>query len=291
MGPFAPQQKGARRSQRVQDINSQQDQGTNAPNAQHLRDKLDQVQKDNAWLEKEIEQHGGLIRSYQIVIEDKSLECRALKQKVEVLEKEIASVNQGSGWSKIGNILPSRSRGRDAQPEDDEFGKLRTRFARQKDFNASLQAEILKLQQQAKQAKQQDQQRQTQITGLVQELDETKKKTLVKAPKISDTEIQGEWKTIGGLIRQFVFKYLRGPLSSSAIQELAQLEQFHWLPDIARTLQSPLFRPIVWESWIWHFLCFRIFDAQSSVWAGQVGVAFSTPCEQIRGESSILQSS
>ena len=288
MGPFAPQQKGARRSQRVQDINNQRDQGTNAPNAQHLRDKLDQVQEDNEWLEGEIERQGGLIRSYQVVNEDKSLECRALKQKMEVLEKQIASLNQGSGWHKIGNMLPSRSRGRDAQPEDDEFGKLRTRFARQKDLNSSLQAEILKLQQQAKQ---QAQQMQTQITEFAQDLDETKKETWVKAPKVSDTEIQGEWKTIGGLIRQFVLKYLRGPLSSLAIQELAQLEQFHWLPDIARTLQSPLFRPIVWESWIWHFLCFQIFDAQSSVWAGQVGVAFSTPCEQIRGESSILQSS
>ncbi len=287
MGPYTPQQKGARRSQRVQGINNQRDQGTNAPNAQDLLNKRDEIQQDNQWLEGEIKRQRDVICAYKFVIEDKSSECRTLKKEVEVLKQQIASVNQGSGWPKTGNILSSKSRGRDAQPDDDELGKLRTRFARQKDFISSLQGEILKLQQQTKQ---QAQRMQTQITGLIQELDEAKKKTWVKAPKVSDTEIQGKWTTIGGLIRQFVLKYIRGPLDPSSTQELAQLEQFHWLPDIMRMLRSPILRPVALESWIWHFLCFRIFDSQSSVWAGKLGVAFSTSCEQIRGESSIAKS-
>ncbi len=281
MGPLTPQEKSARRSQRVQDSNNR-DQDTNAPDAQGLRNKLGHVPQGNEWLEGEIKRQRDVIRSYKLVIEESTSECRGLRQEMKVLKTQIASVNQASGRPKVGNILSSKPKGRDAQHEDDELGKLRTRFARQQDFISSLQGEIRKLQQQTKQ---QAQQMQNQFTEFVQELDEAKKQSLVKAPKFSDTDIQGRWTTIGGLIRQFVLKYLRGPLDPSTTQELAELEEFRWLPDIMRMLQSPIFRPVAMESWIWHFLCFRIFDSKSSVWAGQVGVAFSTPCEQIRGES------
>ncbi len=276
MGLSISQQNGARKSPGAQLLSDQRAESTSTENRQNIGNRVDEVQQLQRYiarLKEKIELLKDLNRSYRIVNQDKSLECNSLQEKVDGMEKQIASAN----------LLPALRRSQ--QLEDDELAKLRMKFARQKDFISSLQTENLKLHQQTKQ---QAQQMQAQITEFAHELDEAKRDTLVRVPKISDTEIQGEWKAIGCFIRQFVMNYLQGPLHSSAIEGLAQLEQFHWLPDIVRTLQSPVLRPIVMESWIWHFLCFRIFDSKSSVWAGKVGAAFSTPCEQIRGELPFL---
>lgn len=58
-----------------------------------------------------------------------------------------------------------------------------------------------------------------------------------------------------------------------------------WLPELAMALQAPMPYQVTLETWIWHLLCFRIFDSHSLFWAGEVGKTFRIQCDELRGNS------
>ncbi len=278
------QDNPTRRSARLQESSQHSE-------VRDLQNRLDGFQRQNQSLKAKLEMCRNRLQGcqdknreneqrldfYLAAIQDKSLECHELKDKMEELEQASAG-NQGTGWS-LRNILPGPACSQ--KPDNDELENLRAKLARRETYIASLQDEIRTLNQRMER---QAQQMQAQTIEFAQELDDVRKKALVKVPKLSDTEIQGEWKTIGCLIRQFILKYLRDPLDLPTIGYLAQRDLFKWLPDMVRTLQFPMLRPAIMESWIWHFLCFRVFDSQSHLWAGSVGTTFSSVGDQIRGE-------
>ncbi|KAL2016083.1 hypothetical protein VTK56DRAFT_4290 [Thermocarpiscus australiensis] len=123
---------------------------------------------------------------------------------------------------------------------------------------------------------------QTQTMGFAEELDRLRSQAFVDAPKVSDSEIQAQWRNLNFSIRQFVSRYLPGSLGGPTVQRLAQQEIFKCLPDMEKTMQLPLLCPVILESWIWHFLCIRLFDSHSDFWAGDIGQAFSKMCDQTR---------
>ncbi|KAK4110218.1 hypothetical protein N656DRAFT_830865 [Canariomyces notabilis] len=129
---------------------------------------------------------------------------------------------------------------------------------------------------------QQAKQIRTQTADFSRELEELKSKAFFTAPKVSDTEIMKKWKVLGFSIRQFISSYLSGPLDPPTLRLLEQKQEFRWLPHIATTLQLPILRPILFESWIWHFLCFRVFDLRSSLWGGEAGKLLGSSSEIIR---------
>lgn len=274
MGNSTP--RGTRRSQRLQH-NNQHTEGPSPQQVQQLRARLSEAMKDIRALKEENEDHKRVHESYRDVIEDKSHECAQLKLRIGELEKQLASATQGSGWPLRNLMTRSRST---QKTEHEELEKLRSKLDQHKNIESALQIRNRELREKDHQIRQ----LQAQITEFAQELDSAKSKVFINVPQISDTEVQTEWKALGCLIRQFVLKHLRGPLEPSVIQELANIETFCWLPESARTLHVSLLRPIVLESWIWHFLCFKIFDSGSEVWAGEIGRAFSGPCDQIRCE-------
>lgn len=279
-GRLTPQ--GTRRSQRLQH-NNQQAQGPSPQQVQQLRFRLSDALKEIKALKEENEDYEADHQSYRKVIEDKSSESAELRKRVRELEKQLASATQGAGWS-FRNLVP-RSRST-RQTEHEEHEKLQSRLEQQYKSNDSvLQTQNRKLREKDLQIKQ----LQAQIAEFAQELDNAKSKLFINVPQISDTEVQREWNALGCLIRQFVLKHLRGPLEPSVIQELANIETFRWLPESARTLRVSLLRPIVLESWIWHFLCFKVFDSKSEVWAGEVGKPFSALCDQIRCEWPVFR--
>ncbi|KAK4154994.1 hypothetical protein C8A00DRAFT_13908, partial [Chaetomidium leptoderma] len=158
--------------------------------------------------------------------------------------------------------------------------ELREKLARYKRHLRDLAAENRELHQRTTT---QARQLQAQSSGFAQELDDLKSKAFVKCAKVSDTEVQGKWKTLGFSIRQFVMSHFPVALDRQTVQLLAPMEEFMWLPEMATTLQTPMVCHIVLESWIWHFLCFRVFDSHSDFWAGEVGKTLNTQCDQLRG--------
>jgi hypothetical protein len=246
-----------------------------------LQTQVGNLTRENASLKEDIEAYEETLSGYRVTIEDKCAECVELREEVESLKKHISSANQGGGWSQtLSSLLP---RSKDAEKnQDEQLAKLQEKLARYRKFASNLESENLQLRQKTAQ---QEQQIQDQVIEFARELDEMKRETSIEVPTIPDTEIQGEWKSLGCLIRQFIMKHLGGPLDLSTVQQAAQTKTFCWLPEMAKALQSPLLRPIVLESWIWHLLCFGVFDSQSTFWAGDIGKSFSVPCDQIRGES------
>jgi len=245
---------------------------------QHLRARLAEADQRNALLEQEIGDYHETLQSYRITIEDKSGECMELKDKVADLEKRMSSANHTSGWS-IARILPGSSRDGRSSGDDQEVARLRAKLAKCKEALASREDRIGQLEQQHTAAQNQ------QTAAFAQELDEFKSRFLVKTPVVSDSEIQGEWKALGCVINQFVLRYLKGALDPLRIAQLAQQEMFRWLPEVATALPVPLIRSVMVEAWVWHFLCCRIFDTESDIWAGEIGKSFSQLCDQLRCES------
>ncbi|KAL2257317.1 hypothetical protein VTK26DRAFT_339 [Humicola hyalothermophila] len=63
------------------------------------------------------------------------------------------------------------------------------------------------------------------------------------------------------------------------VQGDSGLKSEWWCPARHRVRQI---LKIALEAWIWHFLCFRVFDSHSLLWAGELGRDFSIQSERIR---------
>jgi hypothetical protein len=158
--------------------------------------------------------------------------------------------------------------------------KVETVTSNYKDYIVQQDVEISRL---LGESSEQKKRLQEQTIDFSRELKDLKNKQLVKAPSISDSEVQGEWKALDFEVRQFVAKYLQDPLDQISVQRLGQLEYFKWLPEMTKTLGSPFLCNIALRSWIWHFLCFRIFDTQSGFWSGDMGKASNVLNDQVIG--------
>ncbi|KAK4233973.1 hypothetical protein C8A03DRAFT_19048 [Achaetomium macrosporum] len=172
-----------------------------------------------------------------------------------------------------------------SEPRDDGRveDNMRRKIAEYEDRILQLKAENTRLLQKSSE---QENRLRAQTTEFARELEEIRSKQLIKTPSTCDSEVQGEWKALDFEVRQFVSNYLRDPLSLSTVRRLEQLEIFKWLPEMSKTLRSPFVCNIVLQSWVWHFLCFRIFDAHSVFWAGDIGKGFSVLSQQIRDHIS-----
>ncbi|KAH6632065.1 hypothetical protein F5144DRAFT_649466 [Chaetomium tenue] len=203
---------------------------------------------------------------------------RSLENKIKEMRLEITDTSQGSASSIFARFRGTRL-GNSPVFRDTEVSALREEATEYKKRNQELATEnrnmVRKIGEQAKQI-------QKQRTEFARELDDLTSKAFAKCARLSDTEIQAKWKTLGFSIRQFVSEYFSEPLCGHAAQLLAQQTEFSWLPEPAVTLQTPMLYQVALESWIWHLLCFRIFDSHSFFWAGEVGQAFTVQCDQFR---------
>lgn len=224
-------------------------------------------------LKNKIHRREEMILIYRATIEDKALECMNLKAQLPSLRDDIA--NQGSSWSFIN--FPSRVFDGE-RAENKEIADLRLNIAQRDESIEQLKAENDKLR---RKTAEQSKHIQNQTIEFSQEMEVLRNKISVNVPKISDTEIQNEWRSLGFVIRQFIAAYLPSSMDLAGARRLVELEDFRWVPQIKKTLQAPTLCPIVFESWIWHFLCFRIFDSGSEVWAGETGRMLSVQCGKI----------
>ncbi len=239
--------QGNRNFRRLRSHNHQT-QGMSAQQLQQLhyvRTRLDDAEQQNALLREEIDCYKRTLAGYRLTIEDKSGECVELKHKVEDLEKRIGSGRQGTGWP-FSNMLPGARDGRHSG-ETEQVANLRAALAEHKEDLASRQEQIRQLKQQITN---QNQQLQAQTAAFARELDQVKSKFLIKAPVISDSEIEGQWVALGCLVNQFVLQYLKRPLGPSEIAHIAQDETFCWLPEISSALPVLFLRFVLLESWV-----------------------------------------
>ncbi|KAK4035110.1 hypothetical protein C8A01DRAFT_18158 [Parachaetomium inaequale] len=161
--------------------------------------------------------------------------------------------------------------------------KLQRRAADCERKIGELGAENCKLQRKDAERKEQ---MQLQTTRFAAELKAIRNKDFVNIPNLSDAAVQGNWRTLCFSVRQFVSIHLPESLDLSTIEALAGSEAFSWLPNASKTLQAPLFCPILLESWVWHFLCIRIFDPSSTYWAGEEGKTWAILCGGFRDRLS-----
>ncbi|KAK3294585.1 uncharacterized protein B0H64DRAFT_443651 [Chaetomium fimeti] len=210
------------------------------------------------------------------VVEDMGQKSGRPKESIDKMRQPTAATNQDSGWFPR-NLF--RNTGNSQVSRDTGVNALLTENTKCKKRIQELTAENREMSQTvAEQASQIRKQR----AEFAQELDDLRDKAFAKGVKLSDTEIQTKWKMLGFSIRQFVSEYFPEPLDGHTAHLLAQKRLFTWLPQPAMTLQAPMLYQVTLESWIWHFLCFRIFDSHSSFWAGEVGKAFRIQCDQFR---------
>jgi uncharacterized coiled-coil protein SlyX len=246
-----------------------------------LRNEIDKLGERTKTLSEKNETLRQDFRYVRRAVEIKSVECAELRDKAAHLEK-LQSANQSSGWS-LPNFLPGTKSGNTAA--ENTIAELETKVAGYERKIKELEAHTSQLEQQTAEQKKS---MQVQTARFAQELEVIRNKTATNTPSLSDTDIQGRWSALGFSVRQFVSNHLPESLDPATIQFLAELKQFNWLPQMAKTLQVPLLCPILLESWIWHFLCFRIFDSCSKVWAGEEGKILGVLCERIRGQCSRL---
>lgn len=225
----------------------------------------------------------GTLDSLRLEIGEIGSRNHSLENKIKEMRQATTGANQDSASSIFRALL----RGTRNSPvsRDAELSALHVEATEYKKRNKELATENRNM---ARTMADQAKQIQKQRTEFAQELDDLTSKAFAKCARLSDTEIQTKWKTLGFSIRQFVSEYFSEPLCGHAAQLLAQQIEFAWLPEPAVTLQTPMLYQVALESWIWHFLCFRIFDSHSSFWAGEMGKAFRVQCDQFRGESAIL---
>jgi hypothetical protein len=244
--------------------------------AKALREKNETLVKENDDLRKTLDNYRGAFN-------DKGLECVSLRDQLESSKKQVASAIQSaqrSGWPiSLSNIF---QRQKDNQKfEQNVITELQTKLAESEHDIRSLQAENIKLR---NRTTEQERRMHKQTAEFAQDLQDIRSKELLKATKLSDTEILRRWKALGFTVRQFISSHLPESVDGSTVQHLSQLEEFKWLPKMKDTLQIPLLCPTALESWIWHFLYIQIFDSHSEFWAGQIGKAFGIQCDQIRSQ-------
>lgn len=247
---------------------------------EHLLEKADRLREENRQLCEDTTALRNTLHGYRQVMDDKSSECTDLKRQLEEMGQTTASHNRGSSWS-FSNLLPGTRESH--KPESSIVNELRNNLDECKRKIQDLEAENRNLQHRTtEQAKH----LQTQSTKFAQELDDLRSKTVVKGAKVSDTEIQSKWKTLSFSIRQFVSSHFPAVVELQTILLLAHNETFKWIPEMALTLQTPMVCHMALESWIWHYLCFRVFDSHSDFWAGEIGKKFGDQCDQMRGETT-----
>ncbi|KAK3294583.1 uncharacterized protein B0H64DRAFT_190626 [Chaetomium fimeti] len=212
-------------------------------------------------------------------LERKSTECNFLEQNVRGLMEKLNTVNtaQNQGWS-LNMFSGTRNSDRAAEQLITE---LKTKLANDEWKIGGLQAENHKLQSEVAEHQKQLQLQTSQFSG---ELEAIKSNIFVNVPSLSDTAIQGKWGALCFSVRQFVSVHLPESLDLPTIQGLADVEHFDWLPDTL--LRTPLLCPILLESWVWHFLCIRIFDSRSKHWAGEEGKILGILCDRFRSNLS-----
>jgi hypothetical protein len=238
--------------------------------------KIEELEQKNEKLKEKnkklLEENGLLNRDVNCLkrtLELTSVDCNGLRAELTQLGQNNASPGHRSGSG-------------DNQKLDYELtAKLQRKIAESEDRVRKLEAQNAQLLQ--KTAAQQNH-IQAQTAKFARELEDVRGSALIKAPKVSDSEIQGKWKALGFAVRQFVTKSLPESLDFPTVQHIVQQEEFNWLPEISKTLRYPFLCNIVLESWVWHFLCFRILDSHSNFWAGDIGKGFNMLKDRIGGE-------
>jgi FtsZ-binding cell division protein ZapB len=212
------------------------------------------------------------ISSLKRVVELEAAECKELRARLDQLEQTSASHPRSASESpKKREIKPSAG-------WQEKIDGYKRRFQ-------ELVAENSRL---LHQTSEQENLIRAQTTSFARELEATRGAGFVKMQRISDTEIQSKWKALCFAVRQFVTTHLPEALDLKTVQVLLQQQEFKWLPEAAKTLQSPVFCSIILESWVWHFLCFRIFDCCSSFWAGELGKELCALNERVGGERHLF---
>jgi hypothetical protein len=248
---------------------------------QKEQNKLEELERKNERLAKEntelVEEHGSLrqnVKSLMRSLELKSVECNGLRAKLEQVGQNNNAPpghRSGSGDNKNLNYGPT--------------AKLQQKIAEYEDRVRKLEVQNAQLLQRTSA---QDNHIQSQTAKFARELGDIRSSELIRAPKVSDSEIQGKWKALGFAVRQFVSKYLPDSLDFQTVQRIAQKEEFKWLPEMSKTLRHPFLCNIVLESWVWHFLCVQILDSHSNFWAGDIGRSFNMLKDRVESKISSL---
>ncbi|KAH6856362.1 hypothetical protein B0I37DRAFT_443043 [Chaetomium sp. MPI-CAGE-AT-0009] len=237
---------------------------------EELKGQNEELMEENASLSSAL---GDLQREFQDMVSRN----HNLKNKIEEMRQATTGGDQGSVSWFLRNAV--RSTRNNQVSRDAGVSALLTETTKYKKRVQELTAENREMSQRvAEQAIQIQKQR----TEFAQELDDLMHKAFAKGARVSDTEIQTKWKTLGFSVRQLVSEYFPEPLDSHTAQLLARQELFKWLPEPAIVLQAPMLYQVALESWVWHCLCFQIFDSHSSFWAGEVGKAFRIQCDGFR---------
>jgi chromosome segregation ATPase len=171
------------------------------------QNKLDELERRDERLTKEnrelVEENGSLLQkveSLMMSIELKSVECHGLRAK-EQLGQNNASPGQLSGDN---GKLDYRLTAKLQQKIDEYENRVRTLEVQ----NAQL----------LQKTSAQDDHIQSQTAKFARELGDIRSSELIRAPRVSDSEIQGKWKALGFAVRQF--NTLRSRMSSSGCLRL-----------------------------------------------------------------------
>ncbi|KAK4188309.1 hypothetical protein QBC35DRAFT_367104, partial [Podospora australis] len=197
-----------------------------------------------------------LVYRYRGVIEDKCEESSRLKVENDHLKSQLVSQDNSSAWTR--NFLPSLRR-ENANPFEDE--KVQDAFrnikARYENLLSELKSENCTLQQLNMQ---QQSEIQTQRSNFARELEAITSKNGNRLRKVSDTDIQAKWKSLGFLIRQFVQAYFPESLDQPTSALVGSCGPHPCISDAMRhQLQSYMLCPVLLESWVWHILSFCVF--------------------------------
>jgi len=234
-----------------------------------LKEQEEEHQETIAECEEQIKAHKITIKSYRLTFEDKGQETSELKQTIKDLETQLAAGNRGSQW-RLANVLPG------SKVADQKLEQLSKEF-KMKEEDYKKQIQILQDQKTtlAHNANIAKQKLQNESAKFVKELQELQGMDTFKKIKVSDTEIQQQWKALAFLVRQFVSTHLPDFFSTQDLHELnAQgvlASTMGLCADPHSILQSPVACPKLLECVIWHFLYVNIFSVKSKFWAGKVG--------------------
>lgn len=123
-----------------------------------------------------------------------------------------------------------------------------------------------------------------------QELNKAKSQGSLEIPKVSENEIQNQWKQLCFLVRQLVDNYLPKSLHFRAVEKSWARSSYAPMvlrPEFKHHLQSPMFCPVLLESLIWHCLYFEVFYPGAKSWAGRIGAKFIQQSQNILGKIPI----
>ncbi|KAK4465826.1 hypothetical protein QBC42DRAFT_154152, partial [Cladorrhinum samala] len=225
---------------------------------------------------------------YREVIKDLAVQHSALEHEVNDLKKQLAPLPNSSRWGNL-NLLPRAGVGRES-----DIQHQREISESHKKYKAEIeraQAHVEKLQDSNKHLRQriaeQEQNMRMQTIKFAQELDKAKSQGPLKITKVSDNEIQNQWKQLCFLVRQFVDNHLPRSLHFRAVEK--SWARSSYAPMVLRAefrhhLQSPMFCPVFLESLIWHCLYFEVFYPGAKSWAGRIGAKFIKQSQSILGK-------